>query len=239
MHRGFIKIWRKIEDSGIADDYRLLGFAVWLVLKAQWKTTKMNMNGQITTVKRGQLVTGRNKLAQKIGASPQRVRTMLQSLRNSQFLTSRSTNKYTTITICKYDEYQDSNSDANQQNNQRPTSTQPAPNQHPTTFKEGKKEKKEKKVFKYSDKFETWYKSYPRREAKGSAYKAWQTLNSEEMGLATTAIKAQSKALMEREPKFIPLPASWLNSRSFENENINSFDHKLKILKEAIDADPR
>lgn len=75
-----------------------------------------------------------------------------------------------------------------------------------------------KKRLKYTTDFEQWYAEYPRKEAKGYAFKAWLKLTQPEMVLAINAIKAQATVLLEREPEYRPLPASWLNSRAWENE---------------------
>ena len=57
-------------------------------------------------IPRGSLVTGRKQLAKDCGISEQQVRTCLTRLENNQQITIKTTNKYSIITICKYDDYQ-------------------------------------------------------------------------------------------------------------------------------------
>ena len=60
--------------------------------------------GQI--IKRGQLITSQDKLAEELGLSRQQVRTALNKLEKTQEITKLSDNKGTLITVNNYDLYQ-------------------------------------------------------------------------------------------------------------------------------------
>ena len=60
--------------------------------------------------------------------SQQKTRTLLKLLEKSQFLTIKSTNKYSVITICKYDSYADEGFKANKQANKQLTNNQQTTN---------------------------------------------------------------------------------------------------------------
>lgn len=96
------------------------------------------------TIKRGQLITGRKILSEETGISEQSIRTCIERLKSTSEITIKSTNKYSIITICNYEEYQPSNADVNQQinqqSNQQLTNNQPATN-HKQEYKNIKKEK--------------------------------------------------------------------------------------------------
>ena len=96
-------------------------------------------------IDRGQLVTSRGQLAEETGLSPMQVRTTLDKLQRTGFLTKCTTSKYTIVTICNYDYYQqkqDGCDDGEQPaDNQQITSEQPTDNQQITTTKEYKKER--------------------------------------------------------------------------------------------------
>lgn len=73
----------------------------------------------------------------------------------------------------------------------------------------------------YSDDFETWWKSYPRRQGKGSAYASWQKALDKATAsvLIDSAIKyATSPSLPEL--KYVPLPATWLNQERWNDDLI-------------------
>ena len=69
-------------------------------------------------------------------------RKILCRLKSTSEITIRSTNKYSIITICNYDYYQNFSIEDNQQTNQQIPNEQPATNQQLTTVKEVKEDKK-------------------------------------------------------------------------------------------------
>ena len=72
----------------------------------------------------------------------------------------------------------------------------------------------------YIDRFDTFWKHYPRKVAKPNALKAWLKLKPDD-DLTKKIISAVSKQnLSAREEKFIPHPASWLNAQRWEDETM-------------------
>jgi hypothetical protein len=134
MHRGYIKIWRKTLDSGLFQLPNALALFVYMLLEATHKPIRYGT----VDLDRGQLVTGRHKLAESIGISEQATRTALAHLIELDFITSKATNKYTVYTIVNYNKYQDIDAIPNQQNNQQATNEQPTSNQQATTIQEHK-----------------------------------------------------------------------------------------------------
>ena len=86
-------------------------------------------------IKRGQLITGRKSLNEGTGISEQKIRTCLKRLENTKEITIQSTNQYSIITICKYDNYQENKKKTNQRINQQLTSDQPTDN-HKQEYKD-------------------------------------------------------------------------------------------------------
>jgi hypothetical protein len=68
--------------------------------------------------------------------------------------------------------------------------------------------------------FDEFWKLYPRREAKADAIKAWRKVKESEHAdiLAAVPIHTASTAWQKEDGRFIPLPASWLNARRWEDE---------------------
>jgi len=60
-------------------------------------------------IKRGQLVTSYQSLSNQTGLSIRSVRTAINNLQSTGELTSKPTNHFSIITICKYDDYQNKN----------------------------------------------------------------------------------------------------------------------------------
>lgn len=69
--------------------------------------------------------------------------------------------------------------------------------------------------------FEEFWKAYPKKKAKGDAEKAWKKLKCDSMlpQILVAIRAAKSSVDWTREfGQFIPHPASWLNSRGWEDE---------------------
>lgn len=71
--------------------------------------------------------------------------------------------------------------------------------------------------------FESFWLAYPKKKAKGDAQRAWSKLkpNADLTDSILKAIEAQktSEDWTKENGKFIPYPATWLNSRRWEDES--------------------
>lgn len=136
MHRGFVKLHRKLNDWEWKRKPLIVALFTHLLINASYKDTRF----QGYSISRGQLVTGRKQLSIETGMTEQQVRTALNLLKSTSDITIKSTSKFSIISITNYESYQD----ANQQTNQQLTNKQPTTNQQLTTSKEGKEYKKVK-----------------------------------------------------------------------------------------------
>jgi len=130
MHRGYIKIWRKLEDSGLLQMHGTFCLFMHMLLKATHKDIRIGM----TDLKRGQFISGRHQLAAAIKLTEQQLRTCEKKLHNLNMIDSKSTNQFTIYTIVNYESYQDS-SDAD---NKPITNEQQTGNKRVTTIQEHK-----------------------------------------------------------------------------------------------------
>ena len=134
MLRGYIKLWRKTLDSGLLQNgpaWQLFGY---LLLRATHKPYRTIVGGVVCELVPGEVVFGRSKAAADLGLGEQQIRTALNLLKKMKIATSRSTNKFTVVSLVNWHHYQDEQAAANQQTNQPVTSTQPAVN-HKQEFK--------------------------------------------------------------------------------------------------------
>lgn len=142
MHRGYVKLWRCIEDTGLMGQPSAFYLYTFLLLKATHKPKSFVVGGAVFYLQPGQVIVGRNKLADDTGLSVQQIRTALELLKKLSIISCKVTNKCTVISINNWDTYQNQqpapNQQDNQQVNQRLTNDQPAPNQHLTTIQEYK-----------------------------------------------------------------------------------------------------
>lgn len=144
--QGYIKLWRDIMENSFYHDSDAMHLFTHLILKACHKDNEFMFNGQIVKLKRGQLLTGRKILSAETGISEQSIRTRLEFFRLSKppMIDILTTNKYSIITICKYNTYQDYNDNGNQPGNQQITSREPTDNQQITTNNNVKNDKNDK-----------------------------------------------------------------------------------------------
>lgn len=134
MQRGYVKLWRKTLDSGLLQNgpaWQLFGY---LLLRATHKPYRTIVGGVVCELVPGEVVFGRSKAAADLGLGEQQIRTALNLLKKMKIATSRSTNKFTVVSLVNWHNYQDEQAAANQQANQPVTSTQPAVN-HKQEFK--------------------------------------------------------------------------------------------------------
>lgn len=135
MHRGFIKLWRKIQEWEWFKDSHTLHLFLHFLLTANYKDTKYR--GQ--NIPRGSLVCGRKTLSLSTGISQRAIRTSIEHLKTTNEVTIKTTNKFSIISLCNYESYQSTENETDQQNVNKAETT----DQQPTTSKECKKDKKE------------------------------------------------------------------------------------------------
>lgn len=75
------------------------------------------------------------------------------------------------------------------------------------------------RVSSYSDDFEAWWNAYPRKQGKGKAWEAWlKSINKLNPDLLIAAANDYYLSDLPKDPKFIPLPATWLNQERWNDE---------------------
>jgi len=135
MNVGWIKLHRQILNWEWYSDTNTFRLFLHLILTDNYKDQKHR--GKL--IKKGSLLTGRDKLSYETGLSVREVRTCLERLKSTNEIAIKSNSKGTEIQVVNYDKYQIETSETT---NERPTN-----DQQTTTLKEGKenKERKEKK----------------------------------------------------------------------------------------------
>ena len=137
MSEGFISLHRKIMEWEWYQDNNARSLFIHMLLMANWKDKKWRG----VLIKRGQFITSYESLARQIGLTAQQIRTAINKLKSTGEITHKHTNKYSVITINKYEEYQD----INRQPNRRVTVKQQSSNKQVTTTNKENKDNKENK----------------------------------------------------------------------------------------------
>lgn len=114
--KGWIKVYRKIQDSFIWTDANQLKLWLLILMKANHEDNRFLFNGQEVHVSSGQLVTGSVALASAFNEGVTRDKRVtsrtvwrwVKKFEKEQMLSIKSTTKYSVITVIKWDEYQSS-----------------------------------------------------------------------------------------------------------------------------------
>ena len=216
---GWIKLHTKITEWEWYDNIPCRLVFLHLLLNANYedKTWKGIM------IKRGQHLTSIQSLANETGLSVSQVRTAINNMQATNELTLKTTNKYTVITIEKYEEYQHNPNSGNKQTNTQNATQKTTPKEEQK--KEGKKDICSAKLDKKFDEF--YNQAYPRKGSPKEAEKAFAKAVKDGASPDELIIGARNYATAMRgiEKKFIKLPATWLNKGCWEDEHSTTTDY--------------
>lgn len=134
---GWIKLHRKFSEWQWFDVSEMVHLYIFLLLNAN------NEEGEWrgVPIKRGQILTGLHSINKKTKISIRKIRTCLDRLKKTGEIDIQTTNKYSIITIIKYDTYQYKHEATDKHTDKQPTSKRQATDNK----QEGKEYKKEKK----------------------------------------------------------------------------------------------
>ena len=123
---GYIKIHRKIlENPIVCKDAETMAIWLYLLLNATYKPYDVLFNGCRISLKPGQLITGRLKIAKTLHCTESKVERTLTCFESEQQIKQQKTTRNRLITILNWDKYQVSEQPFEQQmNNKRTTSEQ-------------------------------------------------------------------------------------------------------------------
>ncbi len=229
---GYVKVYRKaLESPELAGDAVSLGLFVTLLLLARWRPGSYKRE----PLQAGQLAVTLQALCKQTGLSMKQVRTRLEAWHEAGTIkANQRANRYHVITICNYEQYQarceskgqtEGQTKGKPRANQGQTDSLKAPvSGHPWgSKKERRKEGRNPLAPSVLARgFEGFWEGYPKKRSKGQAEKAWRKLapSSELCERITAALEAAKSSPEWRKDagQFIPYPATWLNSRGWEDE---------------------
>ena len=136
---GYIKLHRSLTEWGWYDDPNTLALWIHLLLEANWKDGEWHG----VEVKRGQMITSVAKLSVGANLSTKQTRVCLERLENGGEIIKEGTNKWTKITICKYDIYQGDDDSDGQANGEQTANKGQTKGNQTATIEEGNKERRE------------------------------------------------------------------------------------------------
>ncbi|MFD2916424.1 Lrp/AsnC family transcriptional regulator [Psychroserpens luteus] len=206
---GYVLMHRDLMDWEWYQSPNVVRLYFHLIFKVNFKDKKWQ--GQL--VKRGQLITSNSHLASDLRLSIQTVRTAIQKLQDSGYIKTKSTNRYTLITLVDYDKFQSAKIEVNKPVDTQTASNKQMSNSQLTITKESNKENKFNK-----EKIETRLKNFKKQVFANSNFKV-NILNSffnywSELSLDKQKMKFESHKYFEIEKRL----KKWAsNERQFQS----------------------
>lgn len=141
-NEGYIKLYRQILDNPVVcKDSDHIATWVFLLSRATYKNCPAIFNGKKIILNPGQLITGRKKISEKFSISESKVQRILHLFEKEHQIEQQTCNKNRLITIVEWHKYQSTEQQAEQQPNNKRTTTE----QQLNTNKKDKNKEKEKK----------------------------------------------------------------------------------------------
>jgi len=103
---GWVKLHRKIIENPIFSNAHLYHLYSYCLLKANHKEKEIMFNGELIKIGAGQFITGRNIISSAVGEKPNTTYKRLKNLEKMNFLSLKSNNQYTVVTVANWDVYQ-------------------------------------------------------------------------------------------------------------------------------------
>lgn len=118
---GWIRIHRKLIETSWFNKSEYVHLWLYLLLKANHKDKEVFIGNEKILVKRGQLLTSRNKLSEAVHIQENKIYRILKCFENEHQIEQQKTSRYTVISIVNYDTYQKNEQVIEQQMNSKRT----------------------------------------------------------------------------------------------------------------------
>jgi hypothetical protein len=123
MAKGYVSIHRELFDHWVWEEKPFSRGQAWidLIMMANHKDAKIMFDGRFIEVNRGDVITSSVKLSERWGWSRTKVGLFLENLETDHMIAKKTDSKKTALTICKYCDWQDSQTAEEQQKDSRKT----------------------------------------------------------------------------------------------------------------------
>ena len=102
----YIKLFRKLLNSPIFENEKALKIWIWCLLKATHTEREQLVGRQIVQLKKGQFIFGRKKASEELKMKERTLYDYLKLLEELSMIRINSNNKFSVITVEKWEEYQ-------------------------------------------------------------------------------------------------------------------------------------
>ena len=122
---GWISLHRRLLESEIFQNEKLLKVWIWCLLKATHKEHEQLVGMQRVKLNKGQFLFGRKKASEELKMSENMVYRYMKFLKDEGNIDIKTNNKYSVVTIEKWEEYQNKEKEIDiKKNNKQTTNRQ-------------------------------------------------------------------------------------------------------------------
>jgi predicted DNA-binding protein (MmcQ/YjbR family) len=227
MDSGFFCLHRKILDSYQFGNPEYLKIWIWLLASANYEPKIVPLttpNGVVDVlVNRGELLFGRSSAARELKIHESKIYRILKRFENEQAINIKSNNRYSIITICKYEYYNPQKKEVEQQEiKKRTAGEQPVntPNKYKRIYSN------------INVRFDEFWNLYDKRVNKQKAEKKWNSLSNQDRELAMEHLPSYIKATADKQ--YRKDPTTYLNNQSWNDEIITAQPQLKKVNGYAV-----
>ena len=130
---GWVKLHRKLLESPVFQNEKLLKVFVWCLLKASHTEHAELVGLQKVSLHPGQFIYGRHKAAEELKIKESTLYKYMMWLKNEEILNIQSNNKFSVVTVVNWDLYQSDEPKSNSKSNSKETTKEQQSNSKVTT----------------------------------------------------------------------------------------------------------
>ena len=226
---GWIKIHRSITEHWLYTEKRMFSkFEAWndILLTVNYSEAKCLIKGKLYIIKRGESILSLDNWAKRWGWDKSKVRRFMDLLKNDGMICLKTDNITTHLTVCKYEDYQDS-SNASEMRTKHKRNT----NEIQTTpIKEEEESKEEEKEKQLNISFDTFWNLYDKKVSKDKCEIKWNKLTDKEREDIINHIPKYKSATPDKQ--FRKDPETYFNNKTWRDEIINSNSQPKQIIQQ-------
>ena len=230
MHRGYIKLHRKVQENVFYRECRVFSkFEAWvdilLEIQHSKKPQQVIIKNKILTCNRGESLNSIGTWAKRWKWSNSKVSRFLDVLKRCDQIRTKNESVTNRLSVCNYDKYNDERIASESQVNRKRIANE----SQAVTDKNVKNDKNDKND-KYSvEMAENIYNAYPRKKGKKAAIKSIiKSLHEVEYETLLDRVHVFAKSVTGSDPKYIKHPATWFNQGCWDDEDMKSSSNKIE-----------
>lgn len=223
MSNGWISLHRKVMDHPLYKEKRTFSkFEAWidLLMLANHKDNKFLLGNELVEVESGSFITSELKLMERWGWGKSKTRSFLELLEKDGMIVKKSDRKKTTINICNYCVYQESENKNRPQADHKQTASRPIAD----TNNNDNKDNKKTLSIQQAEQFDSWWNLYGKKEGTAKCkVKFMKLLKTYDYSVIEEGTKKylQHRANLSSRNEFVPNqknPLTFLNGEHFNDE---------------------